>query len=279
MAAARRSILVIGESNVGKTHFGAQLLKRLMVGDCALRMNGAATNLRPYEAAMNSLSEGMATGHTAATTYVESEWPIADAAGRTGTMIWPDYGGEQVRGITAERKVPGAWRDRVLAATDWVLLIRLHTMRTTDDVFSRPILALGDAAVQGSRHQPSDQARLIELLQMLLHVAGVDRDEPHSTPGLALLLTCWDELRAEDTPRATMQRRLPMLSSFIDSTWRDPAIFGLSALERPLSQDEPDKEYAVRGPERFGYVVLPDGHRSDDITLPIQILLERGDAG
>lgn len=47
MSFSDNSILLIGESDVGKTHYGAQLLKRLMKRDGQLRMNGAATNLEP----------------------------------------------------------------------------------------------------------------------------------------------------------------------------------------------------------------------------------------
>ena len=274
MSSTQRSILVLGESNVGKTHYGAQFLKRLIVGGCGLRMEGAATNLKPFETAMETLAEGMATGHTSATAYLESVWPIADASGRSASIIWPDYGGEQVRNLIAERRVSGPWRDRVLSATDWVLLIRLHAMRAADDVFSRPIAALGEAGVEGVQHQPSDQARLVELLQILLHVAGLDRDAPRAAPSLSVLLTCWDELSVhQDIPREVMREQLPMLLSFIDSTWCEPAILGLSALERPLSQTDPDKEYSIRGPEQFGFVILPNGTRSDDITLPIERLL------
>ena len=82
--ATQHSILLIGESNVGKTHYGAQFLKRLMVQAGALRMSGAATNLEAFSTALGCLTEGMATDHTPATSYVESIWPIADAelAGR-----------------------------------------------------------------------------------------------------------------------------------------------------------------------------------------------------
>ena len=52
---------------------------------------------------------------------------------------------------------------------------------------------------------------------------------------------------------------------------------GLSALGRALSMEEADEEFAIRGPEDFGYVVLPDGKQSPDITLPIQrLMVDRG---
>lgn len=273
MSAKQRSILLLGESNVGKTHYGAQFLKRLYVGDNALKLIGAPTNVQPFEEAMNSLAAGRATGHTPTSTYVESVWTIVDQSARPAEMIWPDYGGEQVRTLITDRKIPSPWRDRVLSATDWVLLIRLHTMHTADDVFSRPLTKLGDAEVEGVKHEPSDQARLIELLQMLLHIAGIGRDLVLETPTLTVLLSCWDEMGLSGKPRAAIYEQLPMLTSFIEATWRSPTIMGLSALEKPLSKTETDKEYANRGPEQFGFVIFPDGSRTNDITVPLQSLI------
>ena len=110
MTAPGSSILLIGESGVGKTHYGAQLLRRLMKGDDLLRMDGAATNVEPFEAALESLNDGRAAGHTATATYVDSVWPVADAQGRRAELVWPDYGGEQIKTIIESRRVPAAWR-------------------------------------------------------------------------------------------------------------------------------------------------------------------------
>ncbi len=50
----KNSILIIGESGVGKTHFGAQLLMRLQQNLGQLSMDGAATNLEPFIEAMET---------------------------------------------------------------------------------------------------------------------------------------------------------------------------------------------------------------------------------
>jgi hypothetical protein len=273
MSANENSILLIGESGVGKTHYGAQLLKRLMKGDGQLRMDGAATNLEPFEAAMESLNEGMAAGHTPTATYIDSIWPIADAQGRKAELVWPDYGGEQIKAISSTRRIPAAWRARVIASPAWLLLVRLQQTRVSDDIFSRPLSTLKGAGVENHEVHVSDQARLIELLQMLVYIRGAISAQRLESPRLCVLLSCWDELGADEHPSAAFEQRLPMFSSFVQSTWEDASVFGLSALERPLSSRDRDIEYASRGPEQFGYVVLPDGQRSADLTLPIQRLL------
>ncbi|MNG02004.1 hypothetical protein D3C84_850080 [compost metagenome] len=64
-----------------------------------------------------------------------------------------------------------------------------------------------------------------------------------------------------------------MLWSFVRSNWASPIVNGLSALERSLDKTDADQDYAIRGPEEFGYVVLPNGVKNTDITLPIQHLM------
>lgn len=272
MSVNENSILLIGESGVGKTHYGAQLLKRLLKGDGQLRMNGAATNLEPFEAAMDSLNEGIAARHTATSTYVDSIWPIINGQGREVELIWPDYGGEQIKDISSKRRIPVTWRDRAVAAPAWLLLIRLHQTRMSDDIFSRPLRDLKGTTTENREIHVSDQARLIELLQILLYLRNAISALPLASPRLAVLLTCWDELSTSEKPRAVLQRHLPMFSDFVTSTWKTPVILGLSALGRPLSPRDRDTEFAARGPEQFGYVVLPDGEQSADLTLPIKLL-------
>jgi hypothetical protein len=278
LVAAQHTILLVGESNVGKTHYGAQFLKRLMVKACALKMSGAPTNLEAFNTALSCLTEGKSTDHTPANTYVESVWPITDEAGRYAELIWPDYGGEQVRNLVTQRRIPAAWRERVLEATDWVLLIRLHSLRSEDDLFSRPLQSFAAAEPEGEEvaYEPSDQARTVELLQMLLYLAQLHLDQPLRKPRLTILLSCWDELETSELPADLLATRLPMLWSFVRSNWMSPTVIGLSALERALSKTDADMEYAIRGPEEFGYVVLPNGEKNTDITLPIQCLMGNG---
>lgn len=276
---AQHTILLVGESNVGKTHYGAQFLKRLMVKECALKMSGAPTNLEAFTTALSCLTEGKSTDHTPASTYVESVWPIIDKTGRYAELVWPDYGGEQIRNLVINRRIPAAWRERVLAATDWVFLIRLHSLRSEDDLFSRPLQSFVSAEPQEeatAAYEPSDQARTVELLQMLLYLAQRHLERPLHKPRLTILLSCWDELETAELPANLLASRLPMLWSFVRSNWSSPSVIGLSALERTLSKTDADQEYAIRGPEEFGYVVLPDGVKDTDITLPIQRLMADG---
>jgi hypothetical protein len=146
-------------------------------------------------------------------------------------------------------------------------------MRISEDIFSRPLSDFRNVRSEQGELQVSHQARLIELLQFLLYIRGANTSRPIQVPRLGILLTCWDELGTSDTPSDVLRQRLPMFFDFIESTWAGASVIGLSALERPLSPRERDSDYVTRGPEQFGYVILPSGDRSPDLTVPIEILL------
>ena len=268
-----RFILLIGESDVGKSHYGGQLLKRLMKEDGRVQMDGAATNLEPFQAVVASLDAGLSADHTAVTTYHESCWPITDEEGRKAHLIWPDYGGEQIKNIIDERQVPNVWLNRIERSLAWLLLIRLQKIRTDDDVFSRPLASLRGNRTETRVARLSDQARLTELLQMLVYVRSTSDKGMGRLPRLVVLLTCWDELEVQEKPIDMLHERLPMFGDFVASTWEDSSILGLSALGRALNEKKPDKDYITQGSEQFGYVVLEDGTHSSDLTLPLRKLL------
>lgn len=273
MGVPDKFILMIGESGVGKSHYGGQLLRRLMQEDGRIRMDGAATNLEPFEAVMASLDAGLAAGHTATTTYHESRWPIVDREGRKAHLIWPDYGGEQIKNIIEERRLPHHWLQRIAQSSAWLLLIRLQKTRADDDIFSRPLTSLKDRRGVPGHARASDQARLIELLQMLAYGQLTSDNRIGRLPYLLVLLTCWDELESPGTPSEVLYERLPMFCDFVGSNWARSSVLGVSALQRALDKQDPDEDYITQGSEQFGYVVLRDGTRSPDLTLPIGELL------
>ncbi len=273
MGVPDRSILVIGESGVGKSHYGGQLLKRLMKEDGRIRMAGAAANLEPFEAVMARLDAGVSADHTSTAVYHESRWPVIDEEGRKANLIWPDYGGEQIKNIIDKRRLPHAWLNRIAQSSAWLLLIRLQRARVEDDIFSRPLTSLEESSREPGEAPLSDQARLIELLQMLAYVHSKSDSRRDRLPCLVVLLTCWDEMKSPGRPVDVLQERLPMFGEFVDSNWEDSSVLGLSALERALDKEVPDESYIAQGSEQFGYVILEDGSRSTDLTLPIRKLL------
>lgn len=265
-------IALFGESDVGKTHYGGQLLTRIDSEKCQLRMRAAPSDLTPFEEVRSCLNAGVPAAHTPSAVYRESVWPVVTQDGTQLDLTWPDYAGEQVRHLIDGRRMGQDWLERVQEAHGWMLMVRPKLVKQDDDIFSRPLGDIrrspSDAA---SKPKRSTQARLVELLQMLLYARrlGTRRERP----ALIVLLSCWDELgRPEGTkPWAVLQDTLPLVAAFVRNQWsaQHGEVFGLSALEKALSAERPNEEFVDKGPEHFGYVVLPDGTKNPDLTLPI----------
>jgi hypothetical protein len=274
------NILLLGESDSGKTHYGAQLLLRLRCKQCELSFREQPTNISAFDAAITSLNNGKAAVHTSSGVYVESQWPLLDRGGNRFDLIWPDYAGEQITHMTTRRLVTPEWCKRIVTSFGWVLMLRLHKLTISQDTFVKPLAALAPSSSPKTLQKLSDQARIIELLQILLYTKSVGTLNRVSMPQLTILLSCWDEdpdVKTGDPPESVLARRLPLIHSFIAANWEQPsyAVFGLSALEKELTDKDADTGYIDKGPESFGFVVKPDGKHTKDLTLPIRFLIEK----
>jgi hypothetical protein len=273
-----RSLTLFGEYDVGKTHFGGQLLGRLNQEKGVLRMVGAPPTLGPFENVLASINSGRAAAHTPQNQYVESIWPLADRDGAAIELVWPDYGGEQLSTIRAQRSMPKEWRQRVVRSAGWIVMLRIAHAQLSDDIFTRPLSVPGRERQMPQQFRVSPQAQLVDFLQWLMFMRGTGTLDPISAPPLMLLLSCWDELPAAELNRApieVLRARAPMVAAFAESNWRPDAlkVMGLSALERSLREDEVDEAFVDQGPEAFGYVVLPDGRHDPDLTLAIMAMV------
>lgn len=269
-----RKLLLLGEYDVGKSHFGGQLLGRLNQETGALKMLRPPASLGPFETVLECLNSGRAAPHTSQNQYLESQWALGDRDGREIDLIWPDYGGEQVRAIRADRSMPREWRDRIVGASGWIVMLRIAHNQMSDDIFTRPLAEPGKERQAPQAFTISPQAQLIDFLQWLMFVRGTGTLAPTAGPPLLLLLSCWDELPEAElnrSPLEVLRTHLPMVAAFVEANWQASAlqVLGLSALERSLDEDKIDYEFVDRGPESFGYVVCADGRHDPDLTLAI----------
>lgn len=269
MPEATLKIAVFGESNVGKSHFGAQLIGRLNAETGALRMRGAAADLGAFEEVAQSLSSGVPGAHTSAGTYTETLLPV-QSDGTAIDLNWPDYAGEQVSQLLHERRVPTSWQQRVETADGWILIVRPKHVPLGHDIFSKPLSDL-QASRSGGTVECSPQARLVELLQMLAYTSRARTGR--RKPALAVLLSCWDELEEPQgtTPSDVLGKNLPMLADYIRNNWSEQRriVLGLSATGVALTKASPNQDFIYKGAEAMGWVVDADGQHSPDLTLPI----------
>ena len=121
----------------------------------------------------------------------------------------------------------------------------------------------------------SQQSRLIEILQALIHTKGKGIKKPIPIPRLFLVLTCWDELNTENTPEEVMKEKLPLMHDLIVTNWQEGrfTFLGLSAQGFPLDTPEAKDKYLDELPENFGYVVLENGKQDKDLTKLIELAI------
>lgn len=275
-------ILVLGGSGAGKTHYAGQLLGRLRhdrQGKLKLKPGGVE-DLSKLEEVLSCLDEGRAAGHTPAETWTGVRCELEKKDGTSALLEWPEYAGERLFSIIERRILPSEWRASVKKSSGWILFIRPSTLRVYEDLLERPMGVPTQFKQSGSSSVDckgwDDNARYVELLQMLIFAASRSTFKPIPEPRLAVVLSCWDEFEAPGTPEQTLAGRLPLVDAFIRSTWHDKAwsVWGLSSLGRALSQDTQDPEFAQQGPEHFGYVIPPGSTtQNPDLTAPVAWLL------
>ena len=275
------SVLLVGGPSTGKTTFVLQLYGRLRRDLGALRLRASPDSHAHLEKAMERLNEGLEVEHTSTDVYEELRLPLKMPDGAAKDLVWPDYGGEQVKAMMDDRRISSEWESRVLSAEGWLIFLRPDRVGDPGDITHRPMeeLLRSDAPRPTASVPWSDQARIIELLQLLLFARRSDLQDRVTQPTIGVVLSCWDELKIAEgrRPDDVLGERMPLLADFLAANWIPDArfCFGLSSTERPLSKTKADEDYVLYGPEKFGFVIDLEGKRSADLSLLLVELLRR----
>jgi energy-coupling factor transporter ATP-binding protein EcfA2 len=268
---ANNEILIIGPPKSGKTTFLAQLYGRLINRMGKLRMTETPDNIEAIKQAYKRLATGNEPESTPATDNLEVNISVA-LDGQEFLLSCKDYGGEQVRDLVGLMEYDKTWIDRAKTNDRWILFIRPSEIEHRFDLSKKGYAEKDQKETNAPITRTSDQSQFIELVQVLLHARGMGMKEPITIPRLLIALTCWDELNIVATPAEVLQQRMPLFSQFIAANWDVGAwkIIGISAQEFPLNSDEARNKYREKMPQNFGYLVLDDNPKEQDLTRLIE---------
>ena len=287
-------VLMLGGANTGKSTFLVQLYGRMSARMGQLVSRSAPADLKPISDGLQQLASGIPLEHTRTSAdHMMQHLPAATHGGRAVDFNIPEYAGETLEDLVKSHRIPEYWRPSITESGQWLLFVRLEQFGQLPELLSRPINEQeatlspheGDAVAGASTHSaaasdddtelPLDM-RLVELLQMLLHLRGARPRGEVSKPFLSVLLSCWDELGLTDqtSPASAAEERIPLLYSYVRSAWREDALefLGLSSQGRSLTTGTPDEDFVDVGPEHHGYVVTGAGDRDPDLTRIVRAL-------
>ena len=287
------AVLMLGGANTGKSTFLVQLYGRMAAQMGQLVSRSAPADLKPISDGLQMLASGIPLEHTRTSAdHLMQHLPAATHDGRSVDFNIPEYAGETLDDLVRSHRIPEYWQPLIAESDQWLLFVRLEQFGQLPELLSRPIkepeavlscatpspheeAAVADASIPAAEASDGDtelplDMRLVELLQMLLHVRGARPRGEVSKPFLSVLLSCWDELGLTDqsSPASTAKERIPLLYSYVRSAWRKDALefLGLSSQGRSLTTSTPDEDFVDVGPERHGYVVTEAGGRDPDLT-------------
>jgi GTPase SAR1 family protein len=264
-----KQLLIIGKPNSGKTTFLAQLHLLLDTNNSSLKLYKPVDNLTPIIDALNCLADGEEVKPTPMEMSTTIILPIQFWEQKID-LNCPDYGGEQINNIIDNREVDAKWTDSIRQSENWILFIRPSNLSANYDLSNKTInpdvLKSGNDTAE--EYSISDQSSFIELLQIMLYTKGHDCHFRNADTKLTIVLTCWDEVKNNDTPKQKLIKCLPLLFNFIESNWIESKfnVIGLSALGLNLKEQGNKEKYQTEGSENFGYIIMADGSEIHDIT-------------
>ena len=130
---------MIGGPNTGKSHFTFQLFGRLSEKTCALKLR-EMSNLELFKEGLERLSRGLSAEHTSSEKYDNADLAIVSPDGQPFDLLWPDYGGEQIRQILEKRGLDDHWKQRLEGAERFFFSFALMKWWTTKTLLSIHLL-------------------------------------------------------------------------------------------------------------------------------------------
>lgn len=111
-------------------------------------------------------------------------------------------------------------------------------------------------------------------IQIILMLKALQ--EKFTIKKLVVCISAWDELSDEFIkPMECLSHRSPILHNFLMQYFPNSKVFGISAQGAKYSDETADALYENTNSNKRAYVVTPDGVLKYDITLPLELLIQK----
>ena len=278
----RRSVILIGGPDTGKTNFIGRLWVAVRAGDCALTASGTPDEIEYVESAVAHLHQGIFAPRTDRNLEADRGsltilLDLDDSHTEEVTeLVIPDMSGEVwKKAVETNELVPErmAQLEGAVGALVFLRVLSPLNVNPLDWVTAAELLEHQGEDVQA--YDMPTQVMLCELvrfLELTLSDGATDRK-----PRIAVVVTAWDLLdgdRAAAGPRAYIHTEYPLFAGRLADLDRfDVTLFAMSILG---GDPEADEEFRNRllesGIKTAGFVRFDhDGTVKEvgDITLPV----------
>jgi len=293
----RRTVLMIGGPDAGKSNFLARLWLALRLGDSALANSELPPDLEYLKTGASHLLKGEFAPHTSSDVHDQTPIPVKSSVGGktlSWTLVVPDLSGEEILSIFRTRQWSEDWEGAIREGCGCLLFVRIDSdelIAPLDWVncpinFGAPLPAVVPEKDTKNKAKTPTQVVLVDWLQFL-RKAFTEKVGGEYKPRVGVVVAAWDRAPNEQSqagPREWVTANLPLLSQYIEANDDEFEFtyFGVSVAEGDLKTDPEFKAAYLSGdPRRAGEVVHSLSGKvetSRDMTLPIAWALGTLDA-
>lgn len=278
---SRRSIILIGGPDTGKTNYVARLWHALNAKDGTLHAVEIPKDISFVEDTIAHLFEGKFAPRSYLTEDSRRDFVISVTAaggGPTTELVIPDISGELWLNAVLSSEIDADWMDELRRADGAILFVRVLSElneRPLDWVTAGRLLA--DLGEDEGRTGLPTQVMLCELIRYL--EISLSKRPDGSQPRVAVVVSAWDmvddEIAAKG-PEDFLASEYPMLAGKLrDVRSLEARVFGLSVVGGDIGTNlDYRNEFLETDFGKTGWVATKDRpggkwHRNPDVTLPI----------
>lgn len=263
--------IMVGFPNTGKTTFIAALWEYLKnVQNKCFELDHFPSNREYLEQLVESWLQCEPVARTISGKYEKINFTVKTTNGQCFDIVIPDISGETYNQIFLNREIEKNLFSNLSEANGLIVFINSQLEDVSSHNRFSVIDSLEVTESNSSKFPPFSaigtplRIQLVDILQSILDINKNDLK-------VAIVISAWDLIEDNITPRDWVQKNISFLYNFIQHNFINHRYFGISAQGGDYS-DKKNELLLMDSPiERIR--VFDDKECSNDITLPLQYLI------